>query len=374
MLKKQMATSAKKLKQFSIVLGGGILRLTLLAWLFVVVDLFFDLGMVLPLDVRLNTISLLNLILLLLVFSILQISKLDVKLVTNHVETWQFKLFVYLFYLSIWGIVLFRYCSGDNYRMLARGIWTISPLAEFFLSSLIYLPISWISQDLLRSIFERGIDIAISFFASFVVLETILRFAKYIVHAKLIASPKVELREFFISWGAFALRFIVLVWIFAIIDRACRISIGAEFYPIILSLFLVLYFSRLDVKFIANNIDKWQFKMLVYAFYALAWGMIVYRYYAYEGHEKGLVLMFDKLTISPLSEIFLSLFVYLPISWINRDAFEYIESWHHVNFAVSIFVSFVALEMLLKLSKRILWRMEQAQAGEDKTSTSVVNP
>jgi hypothetical protein len=348
-----MKVSAKSLKQFSIELGGSILRLTLLIWLFVVIGLFFDLGIALPLDMRLDTISLLDLIWVFLVFSILQLSKLDVKLIVNHVGTWQFKLLVYLFYVSIWGMVLFRYYSGDNYRMLARSIWMISPLAEFFLSYFIYFPISWINQDLLHSIFEYSVDVGMSFFASFVVLGMFLKFAKDIVHTRHIQTKNVELREFFILWSAFALRLVLIVWVFGIIARSCNISIGMAFYPILLFLFLVLYFSKLDVKFILNNIDKWQLKVIVYVFYAWTWGMILYRYYVDEGHEKGLALMFNKLIISPLSEIFLSLFVYLPISWINRDAFVFITSNSHVNFVVSIFASFVSLEMLLRLSKRI---------------------
>jgi hypothetical protein len=356
----------QKLKQFYAILGGGVLRSASLTWLLSIIYLFANLGITLPLNAGPNMVTTLYLMWLVMIFTALQISKLDIRFIVNNIEKWQFKLFAYLFYTSAWGVILLRYYSDGNYGMLARNTWIISPLSEVFLYCFVYLPISWISQEAFHSIFTYNIDVAVSVLASFAALEIFLRFVRHIVRTRKIQTKNMGLRQFFISWSASALRLILIVWVLMIVNQFYNLGMNA--YPILLFLYMVLYFSKLDIKFIIDNIGKWRFRIIVYVFYALAWVMVLFRQ---SNHEKGLLLMFDKLLIAPVSEVLLSIFVYMPISLIDRNIFDYIVL-HRIDIVLSVSASFVILEIFLRLSKRILVRIGRIEADEGRTNKPVM--
>jgi hypothetical protein len=134
--------------------------------------------------------------------------------------------------------------------------------------------------------------------------------------------------------------------------------------------FWVLQLTKWDVRFISKNIENWQFRALLFTIYAFLWGMALYKYYVIGGFEKGLVFMFDSLTISPFSEGLLAIFVNFPLGQVESfgqtgkkisDVY-----FSYLSTPVSIIASFMLLELLVRFLKNVLTRTEKFAVQQNR--------
>jgi hypothetical protein len=169
-----------------------------------------------------------------------------------------------------------------------------------------------------------------------------------------------KLKQFSISLGGLLLRLVLVIWLFAIVDLFCKFE-GRLTFSLIFFTFWTLQFTKWDIKFIAKNIDKWQFEASFFLIYSAAWAMALYKYYVTGGFERGLAFVYDTFIIAPLSEALLCIFVYLPLNLVSQNVIDIYGIYFHVP--VSISVSFVVLWLLLKLAKRILRRIEKLEVS-----------
>jgi hypothetical protein len=178
---------------------------------------------------------------------------------------------------------------------------------------------------------------------------------KYIMH---------KLKRFSMLLGGLLLRLTFIVWLSIIVNVFYSFD-DRLLFSLIFSIFWLLQSSKLDIKFILRNIDKWQFRVAIFSIYAAAWGMALFKYYVTGGFEKGLVLMFDILQIAPLSECFISIFINIPLNLASQGIHDIYANYFRIP--VSILASFVVLELLLRLAKRILTCIVKSEALQKRS-------
>lgn len=172
-------------------------------------------------------------------------------------------------------------------------------------------------------------------------------------------SDMQNLKRGIILFFGLLLRLVLIVWIFAIAAVFFKFN-DRLLFSLVFLIFWTLQFTKWDIKFISNNINKWQFRMLLFSAYTAAWGIALFKHYIIGGFESGFVFLFDRLAIAPLSEGMLSIFVYFPLGQIESLGLAgkkivnvYLD---YLSTPVSVIASFVVLELLLRLLKRIFVR------------------
>jgi hypothetical protein len=157
-----------------------------------------------------------------------------------------------------------------------------------------------------------------------------------------------ESKQLFISLAGLVLRLCMVAWLFAIADVFYSLDEVLRFSLMLLA-FLILQFSKLDTKLLSKNIEKNQFRIVLFTIYAFAWSMVLIRFNM-GGIERGLALTFDIFAIAPLSELFLSLVVYLPLAMMRIGVVDS----YYFTIPTSFIASYVVLELLLRFARRIL--------------------
>lgn len=150
------------------------LRLFFVFWCVMVIGIFFPSG----------EMTVTEFIGIFMVSIIFYLTKCDVEFIGRFIRKWQFKASVHCVYALIWIGVLSNYYSSQSYE---KGIWlmfaslVIAPISEI-LHSLLLLLIYSLYPDVPKIRIGTPMSYLDSIFRvvlSFIVLELLLRFAKY---------------------------------------------------------------------------------------------------------------------------------------------------------------------------------------------------
>ena len=162
------------------------------------------------------------------------------------------------------------------------------------------------------------------------------------------------MKNFLFSLGGFALRAAFVFWLMLLISLFIRLGeLSTSHILIIISISIFLHITKIDIKFLTKAIQWRRFTLCIYSAYALLWIYVFVDYYSIPIYDRGISLMFSRIIVAPISDVLISLLIFLfdyciyPIKS-NSKEFFYITSFLEIVF------SFIVIELILRFLRRKL--------------------